>query len=396
LIPQHPFRWNQVAARVVELADSGGPDYAPGFVDRARPAALGVMPRSRNTAQANYVTDLGVRISDDAATFLRHNLSRNPAGWDDDLDAGNPWPVGGLDEEGLVGLLDGCVNFAGDWDLARSVCLAVNAGERTYQRYATSLYVGAVLAATSTPDDAAGDAAGNWLRRAVGQAESEVDSFMAGLRLAAWRLKRRGDVKAATRQLDAMFDDVDCWHSQRCVSDADARAMRAVGLNLLAFAHIKTRDHASALDTVRAAASMRDTDGFVTVDRDAALRYQCQIRINLGQVLWLLDHRDEALRILADNEALAADLHPDSLSEAQSILAYYLFLAGEHDRALALLTAAYQRVRTEAAPRRLAQIRKVTAASLHRSGAPDDADRVLHRLHADPLGFDARLVGEAA
>lgn len=392
MVPHEPFRWNGVAARVMELAETGSCDYAPGFIERARPAALGVLPRARSAVQSNFVTDLGVRASDDAATFLRHNLSRNPLGWDEGLDTGAAWPASGLDDDELAGLLDACVNFAGDWELARSICLAANADDRTDRGYATSLYVGAILAATSSVDDPDGEAAGDWLRRAISQADSEVDAFMAGLRLAAWLLKRRGDAEAATRQLRDMFRDVCSWASRRRVSAADADAMRAVGLNLLALVYVRSGDSEAALETVQSASKLRDIDGLVTVDPDAVKRYHCQIRINVAQVLWLLGDHDEAIQTLVDNEELATSQHPDSLSEAQSTLAYYLYLAGAYDGALTFLSSSYQLVRREAAPRRLAQIRKVTAAALHRSGAVAEAEHVLDRLRWDPLGFDARLV----
>jgi hypothetical protein len=339
--------------------------------------------------QLNYITDLGVRFSREPKVFLEASLKTLGLwgqGW-------QSWErrvtsrFGELDSSYLVGLLDASVNFAGDWSSAASLAaLSIKYPHNDYWLY---LYSAVVQAAMDDGIKIDGCQIEAQFSGAIISARSEPDLFMAGLRQAAWTLKRRRQFDEALDQIAELVSTAESWKASRRIASDDLSALRATALNLKALVWVNQERNHEALEMVQEAARLAaSSEQFVTVNPDAVRRYRCQIMINLAQVYWKLDKKDQTLSVLKQNEEYAARAHEGSLSEAISIRAYYSYSCGDYSTALALTRRGYGFLRQEGCPNRLASLRKVAVASLAMQGQQDFAQSVAERIVLDPLGFD--------
>jgi tetratricopeptide (TPR) repeat protein len=383
----------RLARTVLQAACDGTLVAQYGLVERARPAALPVVPRTRLSVQANYISDLGVRGLDEAALFLDEHLrlqALSPA----DGDEASPeawasgWARGTHDERDLCALVDAQVSFAGAWPLAQALVNAVFTSSRVPNSFGT-LLIGAVVAGgdPATPLDA-----DELFRLAVDAAPSEVDGMLSELRHAAWTLKRRGDPAGALARLTDLETHARDAERQYRISPADASTLCALAANLEALARLRRRDPEGAQAAIDRATALIPDDGWVAVDRDAGFRYRSQIRTNAAQMLVKRNDLAGALAVMRTNLEEGRRDDPDSVSETLSVTAYFAYLHRDWNQALELLAEAYGAVRLEGSPNRLLQCRKIAVAALHSCDREKEAQHVLDRSREDPLGFDETLL----
>nr|ARU08076.1 hypothetical protein [uncultured bacterium] len=385
--------WATRTARTILDAEACGTLTARyGLVERARSAALPGLPHTRLPVQTNYLTDLGVRGMTEAAAFLDGHLRIQDltSHADDSIQPMKPsewatrWADGQYREYDFCALIDAHVCFAGNWSMARELTTAVLSAAKPLGTHVALLYAAAAMASDA---DSVFDAEELFVRAAEAT-PAIVDSMLAELRLAAFVLKRRNEPSRALEILDRLRHRACDAESRYVISPADRMTMCALVANLAALAFIRQGEPREAFDSISNADELLPRDGWVMVERDAAHRYTSQVKTNLAQMLAKRGDSAAALRVMDENIAHNRASHPESLGETLSIAAYFHYRGNSFARALELISEAYRHVRLEGSPARLAKCRKIAVAALHTGGRAGEAERIIGRMHHDPLGFD--------
>nr|AGS49330.1 hypothetical protein [uncultured bacterium esnapd2] len=389
--------WATRTARTILNAQADGSLTARyGLVERAFPAALPALPRTRLAVQTNYLTDLGVRGMTEAAAFLDGHLRIQDlsAHADDSIPPTKPsewatrWVDGHYRESDFCALVDAHVCFAGDWAMARELTSAVLSVAKPLTTHVSLLYAAAAMASDA---DSVFDAE-ELFGRAAKATPTDVDSMLAELRLAAFVLKRRNEPGRTLRILDELRRRAADAEARYVISPADRMTMWALVANLAALAFIRQGEPRKAFESISEADGLLPRDGWVMVERDAAHRYTSQVKTNLAQMLVKRGDSATALHVLDENIAHNRESHPESLGETLSIAAYFHYRQHSFTQALELIRETYRCVRLEGSPSRLEKCRKIAVATLHTSGESAEAERVIDRMRLDPLGFDEDIM----
>lgn len=145
--------WPTRLAQVVLAADSAGTSVHDALIDRAVPAALNLIPRTRLASQPNYISDIGLRpLSDPWELLQLHSFDINlPDRAQRVNEVITGWDSGSMSDASAMALLDAVVCFAGEWEDARLIGLGIARNDRSIQDNRLAGYVAAVLAATTVP-----------------------------------------------------------------------------------------------------------------------------------------------------------------------------------------------------------------------------------------------------
>lgn len=391
--------WAMVLAEQIVTAEERG-DIHPALVDRALPASLNLTPRRRLVSQPNYISDLGLRPVGDPRALLRgHRLD-----WFDELRVGtrnmiaSGWKDRSIEDSEAAAHLDATVCFAGEWSDARSDALFITKDRREAVDFRLALYVGSVLAATTSPTTSSDEveAVVQTLAEASALAETDADSLMTTLRLATWYTKRqlngRGTALAILKDIRR---DAETSRVGGGMSAADRDTIVAATKNLEALGANREGDIHRAHELMVEARTLSFDSRWVSIDPDAAYRYHTQIRTNLAQVLWKLDQREEAIMVLDEALDLTAGLHPASRSESAALGGYFRYLNGDLETALPLLLESIRLIAREGAPSRLAKARSIAAVVLHNQGRLEESEAILKSIVRDPTGRSEALMTNA-
>lgn len=383
--------WPTQLAQVVLAADSAGTSVHDALIDRAVPAALNLIPRTRLASQPNYISDIGLRpLSDPGELLQLHSFDINlPDRAQRVNEVITGWDSGSMSDTSAMALLDAVVCFAGEWEDARLIGLGIARNDRSIQDNRLAAYVAAVLAATTVPDSCDDDltATGDLFELAASLAPTISDKAMIQLRAATWHAKRRGQVNETIDTLARIRTDIHRAQAHGEMSEADRDIIVALTMNLEALLAVRTGYLDRALTLMRSAVDLCSSTHWVSIDRDAGYRYQTQIRTNLAQVLWKQGLRAEAHQTLEANLNLTATVHTSSRSEAVSIAAYYLYLDGRFEAGRRHVTEAIRLIAREGAPSRLSKTRKIAAAICDSMGDHAMTNVYLGAITTDPMGL---------
>jgi hypothetical protein len=383
--------WPTRLAQVVLAADSAGTSVHDALIDRAVPAALNLIPRTRLASQPNYISDIGLRpLSDPWKLLQLHSFDLNlPDRAQRVSEVITGWDSGSMSDASAMALLDAVVCFAGEWEDARLIGLEIAHNDRSIQDSRLAGYVAAVLAATTVPGSCDDDltTTRDLFGLAASPAPTVGDMAMIQLRVATWHAKRCGQVNETIDTLARIRADIHRAQAHGEMSEADRDIIVALTMNLEALLAVRTGDLDQALTLMRSAADLCSSTHWVSIDRDAGYRYQTQIRTNLAQVLWKLDLRTGAHQTLEANLNLTSTVHTSSRSEAVSIAAYYLYLDGRFEAGRRHVTEAIRLIAREGAPSRLSKTRKIAAAICDGMGDHEMTNVYLAAITADPMGL---------
>lgn len=367
---------SELATEVLERHD---PDaVAAGFTERLTLAATPRLAR-RTTLSPEYLTDLGVRRSDDPSRFWRAHLAL--FGWDVaySLRDNAAW-ITRLDPDDAVLAADATVLLVGDFDNA-AAALAPRVAELMLKGSTDVLpRLGVLLAAV-------GDLRAVDVFDVVVSRGTIRQAIMARHRRAATQIKRGNDLEGGCQTLDALLDAAARHLRDGAIADGDSTAIAALVGNLRALVHMRRMDIAAARYDIDRASDLVQGAGDVVVTPDEARRYQAQISLNDGQLAMVEGDHSRANRVLAANIDRCRMDSPEYLSEALSAAGVGLIRQGRFQEAVMVLVQSVDLIRHEASPVRLEMARKLLATALERSGRADQGCRVLYAMHHDELGF---------
>jgi hypothetical protein len=388
----YQFLHPRVADRAREILSAAHEDelarISPVLPVRVRLASVCSPMRSRPYAAPNYLSDLGVRISDEPREFFV--LSQEACGFEpllEDIDADverfrSAWNSG-VSEQTAVWWLETVVSVAGFWRTAAGVAAVMAASDRRPILARLRASIGSALAHRD-PDEAC-----RWFGSVRTAPDATPDVAAAStVRAAAVRIKREGRT-ALGRQLDR-------WRSDNLISEGDRNTLRAVAGNLRALAETRSGALDAARDSLAVAAEDIAHGDLVVVDPEQRARYAAQIGLNRVQLTARIEGWRTACDDAVEHIRRTAASHPESLSEATSFAALAAYRAGLFAEAVELALAAEPAIAYEGAPTRIASARKVLAGALSSAGRERETQTVLERVVRDPLGTEIIAEGASA
>jgi tetratricopeptide (TPR) repeat protein len=393
--PLHP-RVADRAREILSVSDEPGlARISPALPVRLRLASVSNPMRSRPYAAPNYLSDLGVRFTDEPRQFFA--LSQHACGFvalTEDIAADVErfrvaWDEQGVTEQSALWWLEAIVSVAGFWRTAAAAAAVLAASDRRPILARLRASIGSALS-QSEPD-----AACRWFA-SVGSAPDATPDVAAAsiVRAAAVEIKRTERLAAGVRSLEALGCQLDSWRRDHVISDGDRNTLRAVACNLRALAETRTGGLDDARDSLAVAAADIAHGDVVVVDPEQRARYTAQIGLNRVQLTARIEGWREAFADAVEHVRATAASHPESLSEATSFAALAAYRAGLFAEAVPLALEAERAIAHEGAPIRIASARKVLAAALSAAGREREAQTVLERALRDPLGTE--LISEEA
>jgi hypothetical protein len=396
----YQFLHPRVADRAREILSAAHEDelarISPVLPVRVRLASVCSPMRSRPYAAPNYLSDLGVRISDEPREFFV--LSQEACGFEpllEDIDADverfrSAWNSG-VSEQTAVWWLETVVSVAGFWRTAAGVAAVMAASDRRPILARLRASIGSALAHRD-PDEAC-----RWFGSVRTAPDATPDVAAAStVRAAAVRIKREGRTADGVRSLEALGRQLDRWRSDNLISEGDRNTLRAVAGNLRALAETRSGALDAARDSLAVAAEDIAHGDLVVVDPEQRARYAAQIGLNRVQLTARIEGWRTACDDAVEHIRRTAASHPDSLSEATSFAALAAYRAGLFAEAVELALAAERAIAYEGAPTRIASARKVLAGALSSAGRERETQTVLERVVRDPLGTEIIAEGASA
>lgn len=358
------------------------------FGVRAQIASIPYVSSSRSHLAPNFVSDLGLRRTDDPGQFLRGCLSQLDISTTDHATSWTPdrltaaWNGNSISESAFAAHIDALISFAGMWDQAADLARQALDARRRPGCQQLLTYLGSALSAD-------GDARAGELYVAASTAADSTPAThaMARIRYAAWQIKRVGDVAGGVETIDALEARLRDWVSGFEISAGDQDALMGVALNLKALAAVKAKDGALAKDLLGRALARLDTEGLVVVGEDERRRYFAQVNVNIAQLYCQAGAPERATKLTRRHLAWTRVNHPGSVSEALAVSGYVAYLCGTWLEAIDLMREAVSLIATEGSPVRLLMARKTLAVSLHKSGDVAAAQGVIESMSEDPLGL---------
>lgn len=364
------------------------------FAVRSRISSIPYVSSSRTHLAPNYVSDLGIRRTDDPEQFLNGCLSQLGVSTTDHLTSWTvkplmaAWADDSISELEYAAHIDALISYAGMWDQAADLAARTLDQNRRPQSQRLLTYLGSAFAAAG--DKRAGDM---FVAAESADDATPATQAMARIRLAAWQIKRLGDVTGGIETLESLEVQIHGWASGFEISAGDENALMGVSLNLKALSSVKLKDIPRAAELLEESLDRLDTDGLVVVGEDEKRRYYAQVCINISQLHCQAGAFEMAAEVSERHVAWTRDNHPGSVSEALTVSGYVEYLCGRHLLASSLLREAARRIAVEGSPIRLLVARKALAATLHQSGDEDGAQQILETMLEDPLGLT--LIAEA-
>lgn len=334
----------------------------------------------RSIAAPVYVSDLGVRRSNDPSIFYAEHckiFGMQRLGFEGSELAISQY----YDDPGVARLIDAFILFFGDYDFVHDVIIShfeelVSAGN-----YALNVYAATVLAAV-------GDRRCLELfDRAVHNADTSSNMYSAQHRAAAFDIKRLGRADLAKERLLA---------ASRFLDDSnEARLNKALLLNLEALAIAKS-DIDGAYKMLRDASDLiRQVLESLEIGVDnnhrgmqsRAVRYQSQIAINIAQLSLSIGNEYKALKILQKNLINVDSVAPDYRSEAAAELAYVEYLCGLYRESISHCQDALIEFSRIGAIQSIRTTRELMCAAYSRAGDSDAAQKTASICDTDSLGL---------
>ena len=368
-----------------DWADKGLP---AAFAVRAQIASIPYVSSSRSHLAPNFVSDLGLRRTDDPGQFLRGCLSRlgiptteHVANWTPTrLTAA--WDGNSISESAFAAHIDVLISFAGMWDQAADLARQTLDAKRKPCSQQLLTYLGSAL--TSNGDARAGEM---YAAAEIAADSTPATRAMARIRRAAWQIKRVGDVPGGVETLERLESQLRDWVAGFEISPGDEGALMGVALNLKALAAVKMHDGARAKELLGMALTRLDTGGLVVVGEDERRRYFAQVNVNIAQLHCQMGAPEMAIELTRTHLDWTRANHPGSVSEALAVAGYVAYLCGSWLQAIDLTSEAADLIATEGSPVRLLMSRKTLAGALYQSGDVDGAQRVIETMSEDPLGL---------
>ena len=272
-----------VARKVLDQSRDIGP-MPSAVLHRALIASLPQVPTARPHQAPNYGSDLGVRASLDPRDYFVGTIDRfgiNPA---IDTEATVReivlgWTRGTLTDAQLASQLDVLISYAGSWESAADLGAQALASNRVVASHRALTYTASALSAIGSED------AGRVFLLAGNAPDATPPvKAMAGVRNAAWLIKRRSDLEAGRGHLEEVIRAVEHWSVDYIISDDDHRVLTAVCLNLRALTFARSGDLKTALETLNQARDLIKANRLVTVGEGERRRYSVQISVNISQL----------------------------------------------------------------------------------------------------------------
>ncbi len=362
---------------------------------RALIASLPHVPVERPHFAPNYGSDLGVRSSSDPREYFAGTVERMGICAVIDLtatirDVSQGWVEETLTDTQLAAHMDSLISFIGSWHSAAELGRHVLDSNRPVLSHRALTYI------ASAQSSIGSDEAGRLFQLAGETPDATLpDKAMAGVRRAAWLIKRRGDLVAGGVQLAETIRKISEWADDFLISEADRSVLSAVCLNLRALNLARSQDLKSALETLRHGNELIRADGLVTVGEDARRRYAAQISVNIAQVYCKSDMVPAAVALMAEHGEWVRANHVGSVSEALAIYGYALYLNEDYSLAETVLAESTALIAEEGAPSRLMTARKIRAVCLDRIGRSKECADLIRAIEADPLGIDGFPWGDS-
>jgi len=343
--------------------------------------------KARPPSIPNYLTDLGVRRSDEPRMFFdaaQRAVGQAPLLEDADTDLANfarRWSNGELTEPMAIWWLDANVSIAGFWRTAAVIANHLDESPRRPCTARLRTYIGSALA-NEAPAEAE-----RWFLLVSSAVDVTPDvAAAAAIRIAAIHIKRKGSMRRGLSALGELSRQLEVWERDGLMSPGDRHAMLAVAGNLRSLAETMAGDLQAATTTLARASVHAEAGQLVSVDPDQRGRYASQIGLNQVQLTARIHGWNRAAADAVDHLERTRARHPGSVSEAVSFAAYSAYRAGDFDTAARLARDAEQATALEGAPLRLASARKILIAALSALERQPELHAAVDRLATDPLG----------
>lgn len=332
----------------------------------------------RSVAAPYYVTDLGVRLSEDPQRF--YLLHCDIAGV---RPIGDSEIVNTLSESGIGSFgnkVDAFILFFGDYQRVSQVIIERESELIAQGSYSTLVYCGVVLAALN--DERSAD----FFESAVRKTDDPHLKYAAAHRLAASEIKRFHKSDDAARLLTEAKDNyID-------KDDPLGQIDLALFYNLYALAEIDRRTDSGILAILERAsdslAAGLESGKLGPIGKSMAARYASQVAINKAQIITKEGDYSAAKGILYDNLRFCILNAPEYYPEAASEYAYTCFLDKDYESAILWSEKAFARYYFIGDLRGMQTCREIAAASLNESGRGASGDAVAALIGGDPLGCD--------
>ncbi|MDN6803100.1 hypothetical protein WM015_01910 [Bifidobacterium mongoliense] len=332
----------------------------------------------RSVGAPYYVTDLGVRFSEDPHRF--YLLHCDIAGLRPIEESEIVHALSESDIASFGNKVDAFIVFFGDYRCV-SKAIAERKSELIAQgSYSTLVYCGVVLAALGNGRSA------DFFESAVQKTDNPHLKYAAVHRMAAAEIKRfhrsNDAIKLLTQAKDSYIDK----------DDPLGQIDLALYYNLYALAEIGSRTDLGIVSILEMAShsltSGLESGRLGPMSKSMAARYASQVAINKAQILAKEGDYSAAKNILYDNLQFCILNVPEYYPEAAAEHAYTCFLDRDYDSALLWSEKAFARYYFSGDLRGMQTCREIAAASLNESGHVASGDAVAALIHEDPLGCD--------